>query len=223
MRFRAFFAASFAFALASGTLGATGCGEDDPATPAASGVSGGSVSGSGGSSAGASGTPDISGVVYEEEATDEALESVIGVQATVDDAKAPLVSHPAANGEAIHPITPATFSWSAALAKRDTSRAGSPLRHILDLVSIREAHAHGEPNNGLVYFLQFLDSNGAPLLRVFTTKTTYTPSATDWAKLVVAGGKISLRVTGARVENNDLVAGGGPFVATAPRTFSIAP
>lgn len=220
MRSRALFAASFAFALASGVLGIGGCGDDDPKTPAA--ASGG-ASGTGGSGAGASagsvGEPDISGVVYVAGATDEALESVVGVQATVDDAKAPLVSQPAANGEALTQLTAPTFAWSAALAKNEVS----PLRRVLSFATLREAQAHGDPNTGLVYYAEFSDDKGAPLLRVFTTKTTYTPDATDWAKLVVAGGAISLRVTGARVENNDLVAGGGPFVASAPRTFSIAP
>ncbi len=221
MRPTSLLAASFAFALASGVLG-VGCSDDDPAAPAASGGAGGAAAGAGGTNganAGAAAKPDISGVVYAEGATDEALESVVGVQPTVGDSKAPLVSLPAANGEAISQLAPPTFAWSAAIALREVG----PLRRALALASLRQAHAHGDPNTGLVYYLEFSDSNGAPLLRVFTTKTTYTPDATAWAKLVVAGGAISLRVTGARVENNDLVAGGGPFVASAPRTFSIAP
>ncbi len=220
MRSRALFAASFAFVLASGVLGIGGCGEDDAKAPAAAsgGASGAGGDGSGGSG-GATGEPDISGVVYVAGATDEALESVVGVQATVDDAKAPVVSAPATNGEALTQLNPPTFAWSAAVASREVS----PLRRALSWASLREAHAHGDPNTGLVYYLEFFDSKNAPLLRVFTTKTTYTPDATDWSKLVIAGGQISLRITGARVENNDLVAGGGPFVASAPRTFSIAP
>lgn len=219
MRSRPLLAASFAFLVASGALGVGGCSEDDaPAQAATGGAAGAGASGSG-ASGGATGQPDISGVVYVAGATDEALESVVGVAATVDDAKAPVVSTPAANGDVLVQATPPTFAWSAALALRDTS----PLRRVLSFASLREAHAHGDPNTGLVYYVEFFDAKNAPLLRVFTTKATYTPDATDWAKLVNAGGQISLRVTGARVENNDLVAGGGPFVASAPRTFSIAP
>lgn len=218
MRARAVVAASFAFFFASGLLGVSGCGDADPADPpAASGGAGGG--GSAGGGAGSVGTPDTSGVVYVAGATDEALESVVGVAASVDDAKAPILAVPGSDGEVFTQLSAPTFAWSAAVALREPA----PLRKWVEFVSPRQAFAHGDPNTGLVYYAEFSDAKGAPLLRVFTTKTTYTPDAAHWAKLVTAGGQLSLRVIGARVENNKLVPGGGPFVASSARTFSIAP
>jgi hypothetical protein len=214
-------AASFSFLLFSGlfgVVGALGACSDDDSTPAAT---------ENGGSGGASAKPiDLEEVVYESEATDEALESVLGVAAIVDDAKAPAFSEPSADGQALPASTPPTFAWGQLTASRTVvpSFGGSHLAFdkTLSLFAIKEASAHGEPNNGPVYFLEIAGETGDPVVRVFTTVTTYTPSTEVWAAIVAKGGTLSLKLVAARVENNELVAGGGPFTASKTRTFTIA-
>ena len=48
------------------------------------------------------------------------------------------------------------------------------------------AYAHGTPVNGLAYLLTFSTSKNAKLVRVFTTKTSYQPSADAWNKLTMS-------------------------------------
>lgn len=228
-----FVAATLSFSLFSGLFGVVGtlgaCSSDDDNAPAASGGTGGS-----GGSAGSSSEPvDLDGVVYEAEATDEALEAVLGVAAIVDDAKAPAITAPAADGEALSAASPATFTWAALTASRLDVRAargqrlaalelGLGLEQALSLLTIKKAEAHGEPNNGPVYYLEIAGESGGPIAQVFTTATSYTPSADVWAAMVAKGGTLSLKLVAARVENNELAAGGGPFTATKARTFTIA-
>jgi hypothetical protein len=216
-------AASFSFVLFSGLCGVVGtiggCSDDD-STPAAA-----ANGGSGGSSS-VDEPADLDGVIYESEATDEALESVLGVAAIVDDTKAPAISAPAADGEALPAATPATFTWAALTAARSGTTGGASrlagFDEALSLFTVRAASAHGEPNDGPVYYLEIAGETGDPLARVFTTATSYTPSADVWAAIVAKGGTLSLKLVAARVENNELVAGGGPFTATKARTFTIA-
>jgi hypothetical protein len=216
MRSHSLLVASFAFLTASGVLGSlAGCG-DDAATPAAN------VGGAAGSSSTAE--PNLDNVVYEGGATDEALVSVLGVAATVDEAKAPAFSEPAADGQTYAAATPPTFAWAALVASARPAPTFPDVPNALErLVTIRSAHAHGTANSGPVYLLDFTNAKGETLFRVFTTATTYTPSAAAWAKLTETGGALSLKLTAARVEDNDLVASGGPFVRAAGRTFSITP
>jgi hypothetical protein len=87
-----------------------------------------------------------------------------------------------------------------------------PLREILKLLGPpRVAHAHGAPFNGNGYFLQFLDADDEPLVQVFTSKTNYAPDADHWQTLLEAKQPLTLKVTSAFFENNDIPSDGGPY------------
>jgi len=99
-------------------------------------------------------------------------------------------------------------SWPAALARL----LGPP----------RAANAHGDPVNGPATFLVFSTKSDAKLFRVFTDKTTFTPSQEAWDQLAAAGSEITLSLVGAELENNRIADGGGPWKG-AVTTFTIAP
>jgi hypothetical protein len=63
---------------------------------------------------------------------------------------------------------------------------------------------------GQTFLLVFSTPSDAKLLRVFTSLTSYTPSAAAWQKLVRAGTPITLSITSATFENDQLTADGGP-------------
>jgi hypothetical protein len=51
--------------------------------------------------------------------------------------------------------------------------------------------------------------------------TTWTPSASEWAEISAATGPVTLTLTNAAVDSGVITA--GPFRASAPSTFAIAP
>jgi hypothetical protein len=88
------------------------------------------------------------------------------------------------------------------------------------LLGVREAHAHGAPISGRAYFLVFRTASEPELLRVFTMKLEYTPSADAWNLLAEAGEPIQVDVVSAIFDANDIAAGGGPFVGV-PLHFGV--
>jgi len=92
--------------------------------------------------------------------------------------------------------TPATFTWHADA----TSSPGA--NDVLD----------PSKQQGQVFLLAFtVPSSEKPVLRVFTTLMSYTPDATNWAKLVSADSEtFTLNVTSATFENDQLTSDGGP-------------
>lgn len=163
-------------------------------------------------SAGGSGI-DIEALVYEGEVTDEAAQSALGVAATVNDSKASVLSAPT-EGQALPGATPFTFTWNAATAQR--TRLPSWLG------PERSAHAHGDPFTGVAYVLTFT-AGGAFVAGVATDKTSYTPDEAAWGKLKAAGGPIVATLTVARMENNLVATGGGPYTSGKSVSFSVAP
>ncbi|MEO8902323.1 MAG: hypothetical protein ABI627_12415 [Polyangiaceae bacterium] len=63
---------------------------------------------------------------------------------------------------------------------------------------------------GLAYLLVFSTPDNARLLRVYTTIPSYTPSASAWKQLVAVGGPITVALTTASFENDQLTVEGGP-------------
>lgn len=63
---------------------------------------------------------------------------------------------------------------------------------------------------GMAYLLVFSTPENAQLLRVYTTDTAYTPSASAWKQLVAVHGPITVALTTATFENNELTLEGGP-------------
>lgn len=201
-------------------LGSLGCGDD----------AGGTGGGGGGATSGATtgGGDDLADVLYEGEATDEALVELLA-STPVDDASQSASFLTPAAGATLDPATVQTFTWavggtalriapvpagssrSARAAKRDVSWLERAAGVIFD---VREAHAHGAPVNGRAYLLVFSTASDAKLLRVFTTELQYVPDTAAWEKLSAAGA-VSVTITNAIFEQNRVAPEGGPFVGPA--------
>lgn len=179
------------------------------------------IADTGGSAGAPIAPPDETGVIYLSGASDEAFRAVAGVAPTVDATAAPVLSEPGVNGVSYPRATPPVFAWSSLLARSSPPRSRGP-RSLSDaLFGSGLAHAHGEENNGAIYLVTISAEDGREH-RVFTTATSYTPTADEWAALATLGGTLSIRVVGARVQANKVVAGGGPFVGET-RTFTVEP
>jgi hypothetical protein len=154
---------------------------------------------------GATTTTDTnSDVIYENEATDEAL---VELQArAVDASKTIKITSPSA-GQAL--ASTASFTWNEPTARRGISD-----------FFLGTAHAHGTPVNGAAYFVTISNASTPNLVRVFTTARQYQPSADVWTKLAAAG-PLTVKVVGAQFETDKIPTGGGAF-ASAPIMFTVA-
>ncbi len=92
-----------------------------------------------------------------------------------------------------------------------------PLRHaslgpLLDLFAgERVAAAQGNPINGLGYLLLFSTEKNNNLLRVFTTKTSYTPEGGALEIMKNAGASIQVWILTGLFKDSALTPDGGPF------------
>jgi hypothetical protein len=148
--------------------------------------------------------PSNSDVIYENEATDEALIELQG--RAVDASKTIKITSPSA-GQAL--ASTASFTWSEPTARRGISD-----------FFLGTAHAHGTPVNGAAYLVTISSASAPNLVRTFTTTTAYKPSADVLAKLAGAG-PLTVKVVGAQFETNKIPVGGGAF-ASAPISFTVA-
>lgn len=176
--------------------------------------------GSGG--AGGGSAEDISDVIFEGGASDEALLALLAQAAETDAAEGASFIAPE-DDAALAAATAATFEWAVGSTARSApapSRERRPRqeglleRAIGALLGVREAHAHGTPVNGRAYFLVFATASSPKLLRVFTTNLSYTPAAAAWQKLVDAGEAITISITNAIFEENRVAQDGGPFTGS---------
>ncbi len=178
----------------------------------------------------------IADVVFEGETNDEALEALLAVTPPANPPRFAAFTQP--SDVAALPSAPIpTFSWQ--MKNASTGRAPLPLSTtrwaslgglgaepadrttwdhralfgpLLDLIGPeRAASAHGAPVNGTAYFLLFSTSKNEKLLRVFTSKTSYTPDDTAWGKLKSAGEPISAWILTGVFDDNDVASDGGPF------------
>jgi hypothetical protein len=197
--------------LASVALHASSCGSDDAT--------------SGGTS---SGGDDLADVIYEVEGGggDEALEALLSVEPVREPSKFAVLSVPV-EGQAFEASAPPTFAWDVEQAaqsrvlpgeaprwlapRRDvrTVHARSPLDELFG--PIRSAHAHGPPVNGEAYLLVIEGPDDDELLRVFTTKTSYTPDETTWNEVAAAAGPLTAWVLMGIFDENRIAPDGGPF------------
>jgi hypothetical protein len=169
----------------------------------------------GGGPVGAAGAPvNVDDLRYEGGVTDEAAQSMLGVSARQDASRVPVPQVPT-EGAVLPAAAAPTFSWNASSARapRLPSWLGPE----------RAAHAHGTPFTGVAYLLTFRTPKNPALVRVATSKTSYTPDEAAWNDLKAAGEPISLSILVARLENNLIVPGGGPYASGNATTFSIAP
>lgn len=166
---------------------------------------------------------DAKDVIYDG-ATDEALLELLG--AKVVTGKASKVTLPTAGQKIPSAGAIPTFAWDApsqaALPLHFTTPAWTPskLAQMLSLEGV--AHAHGTPTNGLAYFLVFGTASNAKLVRVFTVKNTYQPTADVWARLTGAKAAINLVITAAVFQDNLVAKDGGPYASPAV-TFTVEP
>ncbi|WP_437874975.1 hypothetical protein [Sorangium sp. So ce513] len=196
---------------------------------------------------GASSVPELADVIYEGGATDEALDVLLAATPKDDPAQGTVFDAPEDGATLPGDAPPELTFHIAGAAQGAAPRAAPALRRAAggaavdprarepgaatspawaDLGALlgpaRAAQAHGTPVNGRAYLLVFSTPGHEGLLRVFTTRLSYTPDAAAWDKLRAAGAPITVDVTNAIFENNRIVQGGGPF-AGEPVTFSIAP
>ena len=219
MRWKALLAASAAgsVTLAGALFG--GCSDDT-----------GTGGGGGGSGA------DLSGVIYEDAATDEALEALLAASIANEPEKAAVIDAPE-GGDAL-PATPIpTFRWHAGTqasgpvrspaqwwtlprgpVRTPSSRFASLLEQALS--GVPSAYAHGDPVNGTGYFLVLSTASNDKLVRVFTLGTEYTPDPTTWATITGAGEPIFAAILSAEFEANRVIQGGGPW-QSEPITFTV--
>jgi hypothetical protein len=138
--------------------------------------------------------PLFADVIFEGGADSDALEALLAVETKDDPAHgAAIDSPPTAIVLSAAQVTP--FTWHP--------RDGAPT-------------APGAPPlNGAGYFLLFSTDATPRLLRVFTTKTSYTPSASAWATLASAKTWTTLDIFAASFVDDALAPGGGPFKGTS--------
>jgi hypothetical protein len=166
-------------------------------------------------------------VQYVGGTTDEALEHLLDASATQKAGFA--LSLDAPTGSDLAKQTPALFSFRKqsqtgivppALRGRSLETDSvlphwfsRGLRELAELIGPeRVAHAHGTPYNGEGYFLSFDDKAGTPLLQVFTSSTSFTPSQPQWDQLAAAGQPLKLSIVWATFEENEVAEGGGPYL-----------
>jgi hypothetical protein len=184
-------------------VGVPACSSDQAsdAGPSSAGNSSAGTAGSGGAAnsggasngeGGASDTLDAD-IIREGSTTNAALKAFLDTPA--DD-------WPWAGGQFVAPKdqaslaadTAETFTWMA-----DSTDAPAPS----DVLA-------PDQQQGQVFMLVFSTPEGAQVLRVFTSLTEYTPDAAAWAKLVAIGAPITLSITSATYENDQLTGDGGP-------------
>lgn len=156
--------------------------------------------------------PDLSDVVYEGLATDEALLAYLDATPEVDAAHAAVVDAPTdggtlASGAAITWHLPSGTASVAPAPRRSPRGWSAPLREVVG--PERSAFAHGDPLNGLAYLVE-LSSGGDTVYRVFTTDPSHTPDAAHFAML--SGKAVEICVSSAIFEQNEIAPDGGPFV-----------
>jgi hypothetical protein len=160
----------------------------------------------------------VSDVVYETGASDEALLELLAAKA--DTSKAPVINLPK-EAQVLPRNAPPTFSWTEAEATAALPILGPPAApterkswHELwpTLFTFEGvAHAHGPPTNGNAYLLVFSNDASPNLVRVFTPRTSYTPTTAVLERLVTAQGPLRLQVTHAVFEDNRIATRGGPY------------
>jgi hypothetical protein len=170
------------------------------------------------------GQQDISDTIYVGGVNDEALLRLLDVMPKDDPRQALVVESPDLT-EPLSPDSPATFKFRLASDAKlgasprmgppqsQPSKFRRPLYEFLQLLApVRIAHAHGAPYNGTANYLVISDADSKPRLQVFTTGMAFTPEVVDWQNLARAPQPMTLTITSAFFEDNDVPASGGPFI-----------
>ena len=146
---------------------------------------------------------DLDRAILVNDAADSVLatmsDAVDSGQVTVNDDKAAALVAPEP-GATLARATPPQFAWSLPSGKR----------------------GRGTTTSGEFVWLQF---SGGGLTRTIDVLavgvSSWTPTSDEWAELAAATGTVTLTLTNAALESGVLA--DGPYRATLPATFSIAP
>ncbi len=164
--------------------------------------------------------PDLAGVVYTGNTTDEALEPMLDTAPIASATKGAQFETPA-EGVAL-PATPTALTWHTLSTAHAEPAPHAPRLARVDWqgwLGVTDALAHGSPLSGTAYFLVVSSAKDAKLLRVFTAAKSYTPNAAEWKQLAGAGA-LTATVLTATFDVNKLVE--GPFAGT-PVHFTVKP
>lgn len=99
-----------------------------------------------------------------------------------------------------------------ARAKARLDRFTGPLGELFG--GERSALAQSAPMNGVGYYLRFSYPENEKLVEVFTTATSYTPSADAWKTLAV-GSWVTAQLVSATFDSDAVAKDGGPFVGAS--------
>jgi len=137
----------------------------------------------------------LADVVLEGGASSRALERLVSATHITDPARAAVIDSPSPEADLPHyPI--ATFAW----------------------------HQEGSipPGRWSGHLLVFAIDADPALLRVFTSKSSYTPDEAAWETLGSVGTWTTLTiVSGAFDEDDEIAVDGGPFTGGAPLAFCV--
>lgn len=173
--------------------------------------------------------PALADVIYQGDASEKPLKALLAKAPKDDPEKGAEIDYPP-NDTLIPPTPIPTFTWHPrgatavrqrlellppALAphapRERTAFAGfvGPLRELLG--PERAAHAEEASMQGSGYFLVFSTDTEPKVLRVFTTKTSYTPDAKTWDRLASLQIWTTLTILTGAFTNDQLSPTGGPF------------
>jgi hypothetical protein len=133
------------------------------------------------------GAPEHTDVVFEGGATPEALDALLAKTPAHDPTKTAVFDWPS-DGELLSADTPSSFCWH-----------------------IGEPASSTVPVPGAVYYITFTGPDGAMLHRGLTTATNFVPSAEAWDEMKVADVPITVVVTWAELQSDQVIEGGGPW------------
>jgi hypothetical protein len=181
--------------------------------------------------------PALADVVFEGGATPRALGSLLDASPIPDVTRAPTILDPP-NNAVLKASQKVVFDWSVdgATALRTAPASAPTLLPPLEtkgkgpvpawLTELLGPERSASAAPGMLdqrgYFLLFSTDSTPRLLRVFTTRTSYSPDAKAWKTLTDAGTWTKLLVVSADFWHDDLVPGTGPFVG-ASILFCIEP
>jgi hypothetical protein len=167
--------------------------------------------------------PKLADVVFEGDATDDALATLLAVDSMPNVHIGPRITHPPTNAVMLDSEV-VTFEWEAdgstALRLLPEERRLIPTWLTELLGPERAAQAAPVQTTGRGYYLLFSTDEDPRLLRVFTTKTTYKPDKKAWDILRSAGMWTKLTVTSAQFWDLAMLPGSGPY-AGDPIEFCI--
>jgi hypothetical protein len=184
-----------------------------------------------GAACGTAPDPALADVIYEGGASEQPLKALLAVTPKDDPQRGAEIDNPP--DKTLLPPSPIpTFQWHprGATAAREPFELGpqallpreprersalgrlvGPLKELLGPEREARAEQAPTPMDGTGYFLVFSTDMKPKVLRVFTTKTSYTPDAKAWDTLSSLQDWTTLSILTASFSDNQLSPTGGPW------------